>query len=221
MDFNFNEDQKLRRYIMEEFSSEDWQQAYDFLKAGERTGNDKPRVINIDNGERYPDGIYICYKDGYKALFDGQNSKDGVSHIGIVMGSKMLGVTLDTRGEHRLPHLDDENEFNGYIDNRTDAVADYTGKEKTERFRKSGKLDFALSDTEWLPSVGELYLIFINKKLVNEALDYVGGDTIHGYYWSVAEASATFAWFIDFGSGHLGNTGFKPYTNSVRAVCAF
>ena len=218
--FNFNEDQKLRRYIMEEFSSEDWQQAYDFLKAGERTGNDKPRVINIDNGERYPDGIYICYKDGYKALFDGQNSKDGVSHIGIVMGSKMLGVALDHRGEYPLPRLDDEDGFDGDIDNSTDAVADYAGKEKTERFRKSGLLDFGLKDEEWLPSIGELCLIFINKKRVNEALAYVGGDKLKSWHWSVTENSATYAWVLGFSSGSLSYS-LKYSVYSVRAVCAF
>lgn len=218
--FNFNEDQKLRRYIMEEFSNDDWQQAYDFLKAGERTGNDKPRVINIDNGERYPDGIYICYKDGYKALFDGQNNKDGVSHIGIVMGSKMLGVALDNRGEYSLPCLDDEDEFDGYIDNSNDAVADYAGKDKTERFRKSGMLDFELKDEEWLPSIGEIYLIFINKKRINEALAYVGGDKLKCWHWSVTEDSATCAWCLGFSSGGLAlNT--KNHTISVRAVCAF
>lgn len=218
--FNFNEDQKLRRYIMEEFSNDDWQQAYDFLKAGERTGNDKPRVINIDNGERYPDGIYICYKDGYKALFDGQNNKDGVSHIGIVMGSKMLGVALDNRGEYSLPCLDDEDEFDGYIDNSNDAVADYAGKDKTERFRKSGMLDFELKDEEWLPSIGEIYLIFINKKRINEALAYVGGDKLKCLHWSVTEGSATYAWLLNFSSGLLTNY-FKNNTHSVRAVCAF
>lgn len=218
--FNFNEDQKLRRYIMEEFSNDDWQQAYDFLKAGERTGNDKPRVINIDNGERYPDGIYICYKDGYKALFDGQNNKDGVSHIGIVMGSKMLGVALDNRGEYSLPSLDDEDEFDGYIDNSNDAVADYAGKDKTERFRKSGMLDFELKDEEWLPSVGEIYLIFINKKRINEALAYVGGDKLKCWHWSVTEYSATCAWGLSFSSGYLFNFS-KGSTGSVRAVCAF
>lgn len=218
--FNFNEDQKLRRYIMEEFSNDDWQQAYDFLKAGERTGNDKPRVINIDNGERYPDGIYICYKDGYKALFDGQNNKDGVSHIGIVMGSKMLGVALDNRGEYSLPCLDDEDEFDGYIDNSNDAVADYAGKDKTERFRKSGMLDFELKDEEWLPSIGEIYLIFINKKRINEALAYVGGDKLKCWHWSVTEDSATCAWSLGFSSGGLAlNT--KNHAISVRAVCAF
>lgn len=218
--FNFNEDQKLRRYIMEEFSNEDWQQAYDFLKAGERTGNDKTRVINIDNGERYADGIYICYKDGYKALFDGQNNKDGVSHIGIVMGSKMLGVALDNRGEYSLPSLDDEDEFDGYIDNSNDAVDDYAGKDKTERFRKSGMLDFELKDEEWLPSIGEIYLIFINKKRINEALDYVGGDKLKYWHWSVTEDSATCAWSINFSDGNL-SINYKYYTYSVRAVCAF
>ena len=218
--FNFNEDQKLRRYIMEEFSNDDWQQAYDFLKAGERNGNDKPRVINIDNGERYPDGIYICYKDGYKALFDGQNNKDGVSHIGIVMGSKMLGVALANRGEYSLPSLDDEDEFDGYIDNSNDAVDDYAGKDKTERFRKSGMLDFELKDEEWLPSIGEIYLIFINKKRINEALDYVGGDKLKCWHWSVTEYSATYAWGLAFSSGRL-NLYNKNYANSVRAVCAF
>lgn len=218
--FNFNEDQKLRRYIMDEFSNDDWQQAYDFLKAGERTGNDKPRVINIDNGERYPDGIYICYKDGYKALFDGQNNKDGVSHIGIVMGSKMLGVALDNRGEYSLPCLDDEDEFDGYIDNSNDAVADYAGKDKTERFRKSGMLDFELKDEEWLPSIGEIYLIFINKKRINEALAYVGGDKLKCLHWSVTEYSATGAWGLGFSSGYLGSNS-KYHTFSVRAVCAF
>ena len=218
--FNFNEDQKLRRYIMEEFSNDDWQQAYDFLKAGERTGNDKPRVINIDNGERYPDGIYICYKDGYKALFDGQNNKDGVSHIGIVMGSKMLGVALDNRGEYSLPCLDDEDEFDGYIDNSNDAVADYAGKDKTERFRKSGMLDFELKDEEWLPSIGEIYLIFINKKRINEALAYVGGDKLKCLHGSVTEYSATYAWFLSFSSGSL-SSNVKYGTYSVRAVCAF
>ena len=60
-EFNPNNDQKLRLYIMEQFSSEDWQPAYDFLKAGENADN-SPQVINFDESSM-PDGVYVCYKD--------------------------------------------------------------------------------------------------------------------------------------------------------------
>ena len=68
-----------------------------------------------------------------------------------------------------------------------------------------------------------MYRIFINKKAINEALDYVKGDRLQdGWYWTSTEGSATHAWYLNLNGGNTGIWGSKASnTLRVRAVSAF
>ena len=48
--------------------------------------------MNYTESIEYKDGIYICYEDGHKELFDkGKNTKSGIKYIGVVW-ENMLDV---------------------------------------------------------------------------------------------------------------------------------
>ena len=75
----------------------------------------------------------------------------------------------------------------------------------------------------WLPSFGELYLMFANYTKINYALSKISGATLlsKNSYWSCTEHSATLAWYLSF------NDGIQVYNNKsadryrVRPVSAF
>ena len=75
----------------------------------------------------------------------------------------------------------------------------------------------------WLPSLGELYLMFANYTKINYALSKISGATLLAKtaYWSCTEYSAPYAWYLDFGTGV--QDGFTKSTNQyrVRPVSAF
>ena len=75
----------------------------------------------------------------------------------------------------------------------------------------------------WLPSLGELYLMFANYTKINYALSKISGATLLSKqpYWSCTEYSAQGAWFLYF-SGGTQDYNFKS-TNQyrVRPVSAF
>ena len=75
----------------------------------------------------------------------------------------------------------------------------------------------------WLPSVGELYLMFANYTKINYALSKISGATLLSKtaYWSCTEDSAQNAWYLNFGSGNQGNYDKSSYQFRVRPVSAF
>jgi len=75
----------------------------------------------------------------------------------------------------------------------------------------------------WLPSLGELFMIFANLKKINYALSLItGADQIpEAYHWSSTEHSAYTAWYLNFSNGYQ-NTGNKSTGRyRVRPVSAF
>lgn len=74
----------------------------------------------------------------------------------------------------------------------------------------------------WLPSLGELMMIYANMRKINYALSLINGATqlAETAYWSSTESSATNAWKLYLSSGSAGN-GTKAYQNRVRPVSAF
>lgn len=76
----------------------------------------------------------------------------------------------------------------------------------------------------WLPSLGELMMIYANMRKINYALSLIEGATQLGetWYWSSTESSATYAWYLN-----LYNVGGADYSTKaasqfrVRAVSAF
>lgn len=74
----------------------------------------------------------------------------------------------------------------------------------------------------WLPSAGQLWMIWSHLLEVNRILAQIGGTALNRsqWYWSSTESSATPAWYLYFGRGGFRNAS-KTYEGSVRPVSAF
>ena len=74
----------------------------------------------------------------------------------------------------------------------------------------------------WLPSLGELVLIYANRNKINYALSLIeGSDPIGtGYHWSSTQGSATFAWNQVMSTGYLNLYGYKTSSCHARPVSA-
>lgn len=76
----------------------------------------------------------------------------------------------------------------------------------------------------WLPSVGELLMMYANKLKINYALSLINGaqQLDEYWYWSSTENSSQGAWGLFFGDGRLFYWGGKVGDKShVRPVSAF
>ena len=75
----------------------------------------------------------------------------------------------------------------------------------------------------WLPSLGELMMIYANMRKINYALSLINGATqlAETWYWSSTEYSATDAWLLYLNRG--GANGYTKATTQarVRPVSAF
>ena len=73
----------------------------------------------------------------------------------------------------------------------------------------------------WLPSAGELWMIWSHLLEINRIMSVIGGTELNRdqRYWSSTEASATLAWYLYFGFGYFGG-GYETSEYSVRPVSA-
>ena len=180
------------------------------------------------------DGIYLVHADGKATLFELEYTKDDnmgseVVAIGLKMGGFGVkialhdeangdGITLTTKSNSNLKTDQDY-----YIDKYDDAVADMDGARNTNHLRSILNPKIKLADDWYIPSLGELYRIFINKKAINAALEFAKGDKLQDrWYWTSTEFSATIAWHLYLGDGLTLNWTTKASdTSRVRAVSAF
>ncbi len=127
--------------------------------------------------------------------------------------------------------------------NRLTALDDWTGKTSTaaqithsecntesyapgfcasyERVNANGK--GLTAGRWWLPSLGELMMIYANMRKINYALSLINGATqlAETAYWSSTEFSATYAWLLYLTSGSAGSHTKATNQNRVRPVSAF
>lgn len=180
------------------------------------------------------DGIYLVHADGKATLFELEYTKDDnmdseVVAIGLKMGSFGIkialhdeasgdGITLTTKSNSDLKADQDY-----YIDKYDDAVADMDGARNTNHLRNILNPQIKLADDWYIPSLGELYRIFINKKAINAALEFAKGDKLQDrWYWTSTENSATRAWYLILSGGGTGNWGTRASSpGRFRAVSAF
>lgn len=180
------------------------------------------------------DGIYLVHADGKATLFELEYTKDDnmgseVVAIGLKMGGFGVkialhdeangdGITLTTKSNSNLKTDQDY-----YIDKYDDAVADMDGARNTNHLRSILNPKIKLADDWYIPSLGELYRIFINKKAINAALEFAKGDKLQDrWYWASTENSATNAWYLSLYAGYTGYWNTKASnTGRVRAVSAF
>ena len=131
---------------------------------------------------------------------------------------------------------------------RVTAIADWNGKSNTAAIIKASTTD-AITNTAqyapgycnlysranangqgltagkwWLPSIGELMMIYGNFSKINYALSLITGATQlqQSRYWTSTEYSSKIAWYLYLTDGYLSNGGTKAsYAGHVRAVSAF
>ena len=196
--------------------------------------DEKPVQAQLQKSGNMEDGIYLVHADGKATLFELEYTKDDnmdseVVAIGLKMGSFSIkialhddangdGITLTTKSNSDLKADQDY-----YIDKYDDAVADMDGARNTNHLRSILNPQIKLADDWYIPSLGELYRIFINKNAINAALEFAKGDKMKDrWYWTSTEGSATNAWYLDLSDGNTGYWGTKASNaGRVRAVSAF
>lgn len=75
----------------------------------------------------------------------------------------------------------------------------------------------------WLPSLGEMLMIYANMTKINYALSLITGATQlqENWYWTSTEYSAAHAWRLTLGYGGVNYGAKASTTDRVRAVSAF
>lgn len=75
----------------------------------------------------------------------------------------------------------------------------------------------------WLPSLGELMMIYANMRKINYALSLINGATqlAETWYWSSTECSAPNAWRLYLGNGYANYAAKAASQGRVRPVSAF
>lgn len=187
---------------------------------------DVPQVSAVT--ESKSDGIYLVSEDGSVILFgpEWKKPESPVKYIGVKWGSRSLAVALHDQANSddiTLTAKKDETEYNGYIDTYLDAVANWTGKANTEHIKQIGlNKEISLAENEYIPSLGEMLFVFLNRKAINEALEAVGGTPIDGvWYWTSTEFSASYAWGLSLLIGLVNGDTKASNTGRVRAVSTF
>src|SRR5574344_773443 len=201
-----NEIQKIKMalLVMNHANVENAQKAYDFVMADSKEPANQEEATQSEMA----DGIYLIKKKGKPVLFaPGCNKKDCVA-VGIKLGSKSIATALKdaAAGEDiTLTDSEDKTKYNGYINNYMDAVADWNGKANTKHLEEIGlNEDIKLEAGQYIPAVGEMYLIYLHKKALNEALEAVGGEPVaDDWYWTSTEHSAATVWYLYLYNGYL------------------
>ena len=228
------ETQEIKMQLLDKFgitdepkSVEFCREAYKFLVEGEA----KPAPANTV-ADSLADGIYYVLADGSVVPFipdmgvDGNLDGSQVKYVGIKWGSRSLKVALHDAAdgeEITLTSDKDTTKYDGYKDNYLDAVADWNGKANTEHLKAIGlNKEIELADGEYIPSLGEMYLIYLNRKALNQALELIGSDPIKDdWYWTSTEYSAANAWSLYLDYGLVNYLTKASYTFRVRPVSAF
>ena len=75
----------------------------------------------------------------------------------------------------------------------------------------------------WLPSLGEMLMIYANMRKINYALSFINGATplVEDWYWTSTECSATNAWGLGLYDGNVISYTKAADRYRVRAVSAF
>ena len=216
-----NNDMQVRMTLLKEtgYNVETAQKCWDFVR-GDETKNHEP------SSERLEDGVYLIDTKGNAVRYDGENTEsvNDTAYIGIVQGSHSVAISLHDVSEDEITLIAKESKkyYGGYKDNYMDAVQDWDGKGNTERLKQIGlNPAIQLKDGEYIPALAELYLICLNRKTINAAMHFVGGQELVCWYWSSTEYSATHAWTLDLSIGSAYSSTNASYTTRVRPVSAF
>lgn len=150
---------------------------------------------------------------------DSPNYGNGDSFAGGVSENNRLAATLDFNGRQ---HTDAA--IRASSSSHVTNTAAYAPGYCRLYSRANSKGKGLTAGYWWLPSVGELLMMYANKLKINYALSLINGaqQLDEYWYWSSTEGSSQGAWGLNFGDGGLngwyGKVGDK---GRVRPVSAF
>lgn len=218
----FNEAMHVRMELLKDigYDVESAQRCWDFIRGGGDVKKQKP------GSYRLADGVYLLDTKGNAVRYNGEatESVNDTAYIGIVQGSHSVAIALRdvSKDEITLAAKESKKDNGGYKEKYMDAVQDWDGKGNTERLKQIGlNPAIQLKDGEYIPTLAELCLICLNQKAINEAMSFVGGQELMGWYWSSSECGVVGAWHLNLIDGGAG-CGFKAtHDGRVRPVSAF
>lgn len=216
-----NDAMQVRMTLLKEtgYNVETAQKCWDFVRGGDEAKKQEP------TSDRLADGVYLIDTKGNAVRYDGETTEtvNDTAYIGIVQGSHSIAISLHDVSEDEITLTSKKDDGKGhYIDSYMDAVQDWQGKKNTEHLQAVGlNPAIQLKDGEYIPTLAELYLICLNRKAINAAMRFVGGQELAGWYWSSTEYSATYAWYLYLNYGIADNYAKATGTNRVRPVSAF
>lgn len=177
-----------------------------------------------ENKKQLPDGVYIITENNQIIPFNSSFClTERAAYIGLVQGNHSIAIALYDVSENEITLTSKKDDGKGhYIDSYMDAVQDWGGKGNTEHLKAVGlNPAIHLKDGEYIPTLAELYLICLNRKAINDAMRFVGGQELAGWYWSSTEFSAAYAWYLTLSDGYANGNTKATYTIRVRLVKQF
>ena len=211
---------QVRMTLLKEtgYNVETAQKCWDFVRGGDEAKKQEP------TSDRLADGVYLIDTKDNAVRYDGEDTEtvNDTAYIGIIQGSHSVAISLRDVSEDEITLTSKKDDVKGhYIDSYMDAVQDWQGKKNTEHLQAVGlNPAIQLKDGEYIPTLAELYLICLNRKAINAAIRFVGGQELAGWYWSSTEYSAPYAWYLGLSNGRAGSIT-KAFKGRVRAVSAF
>ena len=216
-----NDAMQIRMTLLKEtgYNVETAQKCWDFVRGGNEAKKQEPA------SDRLADGVYIIDCKGNAVRYDGETTEsvNDAAYIGIVQGSHSVAIALQDVSEDEITLTSKKDDGKGrYIDNYLYAVQDWNGRQNTEHLQAVGlNPAIQLKNGEYIPTLAELYLICLNRKAINAAMRFVGGQELAGWYWSSTEYSATYAWLLYLSNGNAYGGTKAVGTRRVRPVSAF
>lgn len=145
------------------------------------------------------------------------NTSGSVQISGVTTTGDRLAALNDFAGRASTTAI-----INGSTSTNVTNTADYAAGfcNKYSRLNVNGK--GLTAGGWWLPSVGELAMIWANFDKINYALSKISGATQlqPNWYWTSTQGSAGTAWTLHLGAGAMFY-GWKFYQYLVRPVSAF
>ena len=216
-----NDAMQARMTLLKEtgYNVEAAKKCWDFVRGGDEAKKREPASGRLE------DGVYLIDTKGNAVRYDGEDTEttNDTAYIGIVQGSHSVAISLHDVSKDEITLTSKKDDGKGhYIDSYMDAVQDWQGKKNTEHLQAVGlNPAIQLKDGEYIPTLAELYLICLNRKAINAAMCFAGGQELAGWYWSSTEYSATDAWILDLSNGSAGGSTKAATTTRVRPVSSF
>lgn len=212
-------------------NTDDAAKAYQFVMDKQQEAQ-TAQTAQLPN-DRLKDGVYFVIEGQAPIKFEGKDTiipdSEHIEAIGLVMGEFSIKIALQDEAEgKRIPLTstrngdDPKDDAPYYIESYEDAIAEMDGDISTEHLANILNPDIKLQQGWYIPSLGEMYRIFINLKEINAALDFIGETPLYrGWYWTSTEDSAAYAWFLSLYDGTGSWIAKASDAGRVRAVSAF